>query len=70
MDSTSLTCTNDGSAVFPPRDRELGQQFIDWLVSPDGQKAIANYKINGTSRDRAIDAVSPPDSLASVADLN
>lgn len=27
--------------------KDLGQQFIDWLVSPDGQKAIANYKING-----------------------
>jgi tungstate transport system substrate-binding protein len=27
--------------------KELGQQFIDWLVSPEGQKAIANYKING-----------------------
>src|SRR5258705_7347620 len=25
----------------------LGQQFIDWLVSPEGQQAIANYKING-----------------------
>ena len=25
----------------------LGQQFIDWLVSPEGQKAIAEYKING-----------------------
>jgi len=25
----------------------LGQQFIDWLVSPEGQKAIAGYKING-----------------------
>jgi tungstate transport system substrate-binding protein len=25
----------------------LGQQFIDWLVSPDGQRAIADYKING-----------------------
>ena len=23
-----------------------GQAFIDWLVSPDGQKAIADYKIN------------------------
>jgi hypothetical protein len=21
--------------------------FVDWLVSPDGQKAIADYKING-----------------------
>jgi len=27
--------------------KDLGQQFIDWLVSPEGQKAIANYKING-----------------------
>ena len=27
--------------------KELGQQFIDWLVSPEGQKAIANYKISG-----------------------
>ena len=27
--------------------KDLGQQFIDWLVSLDGQKAIANYKING-----------------------
>jgi tungstate transport system substrate-binding protein len=27
--------------------KELGQQFIDWLVSTEGQKAIADYKING-----------------------
>jgi tungstate transport system substrate-binding protein len=27
--------------------RDLGQAFIDWLVSPEGQKAIADYKING-----------------------
>ena len=27
--------------------KEFGQTFIDWLVSPDGQKAIADYKING-----------------------
>ena len=25
----------------------LGQQFIDWLVSPRGQEAIAGYKIGG-----------------------
>jgi tungstate transport system substrate-binding protein len=25
----------------------LGQQFIDWLISPEGQQVIANYKING-----------------------
>ena len=27
--------------------KELGQQFVDWLVSPEGQKAIADFKING-----------------------
>jgi tungstate transport system substrate-binding protein len=31
----------------PNVKKEYGQQFIDWLVSPEGQKAIANYKING-----------------------
>lgn len=24
-----------------------GQAFIDWLISPEGQKAIADYKVNG-----------------------
>ena len=27
--------------------KDLGQAFIDWIVSPEGQKAIADYKING-----------------------
>jgi tungstate transport system substrate-binding protein len=27
--------------------RELGQAFIDWILSPEGQKAIADYKIDG-----------------------
>ena len=27
--------------------KEMGQAFIDWLVSDEGQKAIAAYKING-----------------------
>jgi len=27
--------------------KEMGQAFIDWLVSAEGQKAIADYKING-----------------------
>ena len=31
----------------PAVKKELGQQFIDWLVSPAGQKTIADYKING-----------------------
>ena len=34
-------------AKHPAVKKELGQAFIDWLVSPDGQKAIADYKING-----------------------
>ena len=31
----------------PTVKKELGQQFIDWLVSSEGQKAIADYKIDG-----------------------
>jgi tungstate transport system substrate-binding protein len=27
--------------------QELGQQFIDWLISTEGQKAIGDYKIDG-----------------------
>jgi len=27
--------------------KEMGQAFIDWVVFPDGQKAIADYKIGG-----------------------
>jgi tungstate transport system substrate-binding protein len=27
--------------------QELGQAFIDWLVSPEGQKAINDYKLDG-----------------------
>jgi len=31
----------------PNVKKDLGQQFIDWLVSPEGQRVIANYKIDG-----------------------
>ena len=31
----------------PNVQKELGQKFIDWLISPEGQKAIADYKIDG-----------------------
>jgi len=34
-------------AKHPDVKQEFGQQFIDWLVSAEGQKAIADYKING-----------------------
>jgi tungstate transport system substrate-binding protein len=32
---------------FPSVKKELGQSFVDWLVSPEGQAAIAGYKIDG-----------------------
>jgi tungstate transport system substrate-binding protein len=31
----------------PNVKKEMGQAFIDWLISPEGQKAIADYKVNG-----------------------
>ena len=31
----------------PSVKKDLGQQLIDWLVSAEGQNAIADYKING-----------------------
>jgi tungstate transport system substrate-binding protein len=34
-------------AKHPSVKRADGQAFIDWLVSPEGQKAIAEYKIGG-----------------------
>lgn len=34
-------------AKHPHVKATLGQQFIDWLVSPEGQGDIAAYKING-----------------------
>jgi len=34
-------------ARCPSVKKEFGQQFIDWLVSPEGQNVIAGYRING-----------------------
>ena len=34
-------------AKHPHVKKAAGQKFIDWLVSPAGQKAIAGYKIGG-----------------------
>ena len=34
-------------AKFPHVKKDMGQAFVDWIVSPEGQKAIADYKING-----------------------
>ena len=35
------------SAKHPVVKKEMGQAFIDWVISPEGQKAIAEYKIGG-----------------------
>jgi tungstate transport system substrate-binding protein len=32
---------------FPSVKKELGQTFVDWLISPEGKQAIAGYKIDG-----------------------
>ena len=34
-------------AKHPHVKKDMGQAFIDWIVSPDGQAAIAAYKIGG-----------------------
>jgi tungstate transport system substrate-binding protein len=34
-------------AKHPSVKAELGQAFVDWLISKEGQQAIADYKING-----------------------
>ena len=34
-------------ARHPHVKKDLGQAFIDWLVSPEGQQTIAAYKIGG-----------------------
>ncbi|WBL80235.1 substrate-binding domain-containing protein [Bradyrhizobium xenonodulans] len=34
-------------AKFPNVKQELGQTFVDWLISSEGQAAIAGYKVDG-----------------------
>ncbi len=34
-------------ARHPTVKKEMGQAFVDWLISAEGQRAIAGYKING-----------------------
>jgi tungstate transport system substrate-binding protein len=34
-------------AKHPQVKQDFGQLFVNWLVSPEGQHAIADYKING-----------------------
>jgi tungstate transport system substrate-binding protein len=35
------------SEKYPTVKKELGQSFVDWLLSAEGQAAIAGYKIDG-----------------------
>ncbi len=35
------------SAKHPNVKKDLGREFIEWVISPEGQKAIAEYKIGG-----------------------
>jgi tungstate transport system substrate-binding protein len=32
---------------YPHMKKELGQTFVDWLISPEGQAVIAGFKIDG-----------------------
>jgi len=34
-------------AKFPHVKKAQGQEFIDWLISKNGQDVIASYKIDG-----------------------
>ena len=34
-------------AKHPNVKKDLGQMFVDWVISPEGQKTIAGYKIGG-----------------------
>jgi len=34
-------------AKHPHVKKDMGQAFVDWVISPAGQKAIADYKIGG-----------------------
>ncbi|MDF0516747.1 substrate-binding domain-containing protein [Bradyrhizobium yuanmingense] len=34
-------------AKFPNVKKDLAQTFVDWLTSPEGQAAIAGYKVDG-----------------------
>jgi tungstate transport system substrate-binding protein len=34
-------------AKHPHVKQDLGRQFIDWMISPEGQRAIADYRIDG-----------------------
>jgi tungstate transport system substrate-binding protein len=52
VDGDKLLFNQYGVILVNPRKHPtvkaaLAQEFIDWLISPEGQRAIADYKING-----------------------
>ena len=34
-------------AKHPHVKKDMGQAFVDWVISPEGQRAVAEYKIGG-----------------------
>lgn len=46
---TGTSCSRSGKQLNPAKHpnvrKALGQAFIDYLISPEGQRAIANYKV-------------------------
>jgi len=34
-------------AKCPSVKKQMGQKFVDWVISPQGQKTIASYKVGG-----------------------
>jgi tungstate transport system substrate-binding protein len=34
-------------AKHPHVKKDLGMAFVEWITSPEGQKTIADYKIDG-----------------------
>jgi tungstate transport system substrate-binding protein len=48
-------------AKDPTVKQSLGQQFIDWLISPEGQSAIANTRSMANSYSILTQAIRAPD---------
>jgi ABC-type Fe3+ transport system substrate-binding protein len=49
---TSVCSTQYGVMLVNPIKhpnvkKDLDQQFVDWLISAEGQRAVAEYKVNG-----------------------
>ena len=39
-------CPTCAARIYAKRAEELGQAFVDWLISPEGQRTIAGYQVN------------------------